>query len=68
MHDHGGLDDGGLALLLAWQVMTAAMMLPGALPAVRGIGRGSGGRGQAAVAELALLAVATLLGVHPLIA
>ena len=32
---------GGLALLGVWQVMTAAMMLPGALPAVRRIPRAS---------------------------
>lgn len=40
LHHHtifhsGQIVVGGLALLGAWQVMTAAMMLPGALPAIR---------------------------------
>jgi predicted metal-binding membrane protein len=43
LHHHtifhsGQIATGGLALLGAWQVMTAAMMLPGALPAVRRVG------------------------------
>jgi predicted metal-binding membrane protein len=44
LHHHtifhsGQILAGGLALLGAWQVMTAAMMLPGALPAVLRISR-----------------------------
>ena len=43
LHHHtifhsGRLWQGGAELLVAWQVMTAAMMLPGALPAVRALG------------------------------
>jgi len=54
LHHHtiyhsGQILTGGLALLAAWQVMTAAMMLPGALPAVLRIGR--------AAAQLIFLAV-----------
>ncbi len=47
LHHHtiyhsGHLLLGGLALLGAWQVMTAAMMLPGTLPALLAIGRRNG--------------------------
>jgi predicted metal-binding membrane protein len=61
LHHHtiyhsGRLLAGGLALLGAWQVMTAAMMLPGALPAVRRIGRISG-RLSPVAAQLVFLAV-----------
>jgi len=46
LHHHtiyhsGQILAGGLALLAAWQVMTAATMLPGTLPAVLHIGRAS---------------------------
>jgi predicted metal-binding membrane protein len=46
LHHHtiyhsGQILAGGLALLAAWQVMTAAMMLPGTLPAVLHVGRAS---------------------------
>jgi predicted metal-binding membrane protein len=59
LHHHtiyhsGRILAGGVALLGVWQVMTAAMMLPGALPAVRRIGRASS---SPAGAELVFLAV-----------
>lgn len=63
---------GGLALLGAWQVMTAAMMLPGALPAVL---RVSPGRAQlvfivayaAAWTAFAALAFVGDMGLHALV-
>ena len=47
LHHHtiyhsGQIALGGLALLTAWQVMTAAMMLPGALPALHRVANASG--------------------------
>jgi len=74
LHHHtifhsGHIVMGGLALLGAWQVMTAAMMLPGALPAVRR----SGARLQfvatyfVAWTAFAAVAFAADMGLHALV-
>jgi predicted metal-binding membrane protein len=63
---------GGVELLVAWQVMTAAMMLPGALPAVRALGH-VGGQARflaiyfAAWTLFAALAFAADMGLHALV-
>jgi predicted metal-binding membrane protein len=61
LHHHtiyhsGQLFAGGLALLGVWQVMTAAMMLPGTLPAVLHLGR-AGRVPRPLAVQLAFLAV-----------
>lgn len=77
LHHHtiyhsGQILAGGLALLGAWQVMTAAMMLPGALPVIR---RADGASAQvvflvvyfAAWTAFALIAFAGDMGLHALV-
>jgi predicted metal-binding membrane protein len=77
LHHHtiyhsGQIVAGGLALLGAWQVMTAAMMLPGALPAVLRIERPAAQLAFIAVygaawTAFAMVAFAGDMGLHALV-